>query len=180
MIQEESEDDLEEAGEGTPDLREVTHRREMSRAAQNPQQYMEQARDALGWSMHNTSGDVSRTVSEEGHIPDTQEAPDHDIHQSPDQDSVASDFEDNDEIQDIWGHLLGTGQPSSEEEPEVIETPSSAVLSDRLRQMTGLGQDDMAILQERLVEKAKAERQAYRDDSPVISVSFSRPCPNLS
>lgn len=179
MIQEESEDEVEEE-EGTPDLREVTHRREMSRAAQNPQQHMEQARDALGWSLSHSNGDESRAVSEEGHIPTSQEATTHGLHRMESQDSLGSNFEGDHDVQDIWGHLLGTGQSSSEDEPEVVETPSSAVLSDQLKKLSGLGQDDLAHLQERLVEKAKAERQAYRDDSPVIAVSLSSSTRNLA
>ena len=168
MIQEESEGELEE---DTPDIREVAHRREMSRAAQNPQQHMEQARDALGWSMNSATGDESRAVSEEGHIPATQQAT-HGLYRTASVDSTGSDFEDNDDMQDIWGHLLENERSSSEEEPQVIETPSSAVLSDQLKKLSGLGKGDLAHLQERLVEKAKAERQAYRDDSPIISVSL--------
>jgi hypothetical protein len=169
MIQEESEDELEDE---TPDIREVAHRREMSRAAQNPQQHMEQARDALGWSMNGATGDESRAVSEEGHIPATQHAT-NGLYRTASVGSSGSDFEENHDMQDIWGHLLDNERSSSEEVPQVIETPSSAILSDQLQKLSGLGQDDLAHLQERLVEKAKAERQAYRDDSPIISVSFS-------
>jgi hypothetical protein len=168
MIQEESEDELEEE---TPDIREVAHRREMSRAAQNPQQHMEQARDALGWSMNGATGDESRAVSEEGHIPATQQAT-YGLYRIASVNSSGSDFEENHDMQDIWGHLLENERSSSEEEPQVIETPPSAVLSNQLKKLSGLGQDDLAHLQERLVEKAKAERQAYRDDSPIISVSL--------
>jgi hypothetical protein len=173
MIQEESEDELEE---DTPDIREVAHRREMSRAAQNPQQHMEQARDALGWSMNGPTADESRAVSEEGDIPATQQAT-QGLYRTASVSSTGSDFEDNDDMQDIWGHLLENERSSSEDEPQVIETPSAAVLSDQLKNKSGLGQDDLAHLQERLVEKAKAERQAYRDDSPIINVSLpSRIC----
>ena len=173
MIQEESEDELEAGEEGTPDLREVSHRHEMSRAAQNPQKHMEEARDALGWSLNNRNGDESRAVSEEGHIPSTHETVTHDLPRTTSETSLTSNFADVHDVQDIWAHLLGTGQSSSEDEPVLLETPTSADLSNTLRQMSGLGQEDLAILQERLVEKAKAERQAYRDDSPIISVSFA-------
>jgi hypothetical protein len=109
MIQEESEDELEE---DTPDIREVAHRREMSRAAQNPQRHMEQARDALGWTMNNATGDESRAVSEEGDIPATQQAT-QGLYRTASVSSTGSDFEDNDDMQDIWGHLLENERSSS-------------------------------------------------------------------
>jgi hypothetical protein len=143
----------------------------MSRAAQNPQQHMEQARDALGWSMNGPTADESRAVSEEGDIPATQQAT-QGLYRTASVSSTGSGFEDNDDMQDIWGHLLDNQRSSSEEEPQVIETPTSAVLSDQLKKLSGLGQGDLTHLQERLVEKAKAERQAYRDDSPIIGVSI--------
>ena len=168
MIQEEREDQLEE---DIPEFREVAHRRQMSRAAQNPQQHMEQARDALGWSMNGATGDASRAVSEEGHIPATQQATEG-LYRTASASSTGSGFEASHDMQDIWGHLLENERSSSEEEPQVLETPSSAVLSAQLTKLSGLGQSDLAHLQARLVEKAKAERQAYRDDSPTISVSL--------
>jgi hypothetical protein len=179
MIQEESEDDLdqdERDHEDFPDIRQVSHRREMSQAAQNPQQHMEQARDALGWNLANNKGDSSRIVSHQGSIA-TSPSYDHmpashldEQREMAADDNETSDFEGEIDSEDIWGHLLGTGA-SSDDDQDKVETPSSAALSDALRQLSGLGQDDLAMLQGRLVEKAQAERQAIRDDSPTIAVS---------
>jgi hypothetical protein len=179
IIQEECEAELEEEEEDehTPDLQLVSHRREMSKAAQNPQQHMNQARDALGWSS-STAGDSSRVVSVQGYIANTHESnglsSSHsrsELHRVSSEESMVSDFEGDAGSGDIWEHVLGTGPSSSGGEPELLETPSSVALSDTLRKLSGLGRDDLAVLQERLVEKAKAEREAYRDDSPTISVS---------
>lgn len=180
MIQEESEAELEEEDDDhhTPDLQLVSHRREMSKAAQNPQQHMVQARDALGWSSSNT-GDSSRVVSVQGYIADTHEpnglSSSHsksDLQRVSSGESLASDFEGDDGPGDIWGLILGTTTSNSSENPELLQTPSSMALSAALRKLSGLGREDLAVLQERLIDKAKAEREAYRDDSPTISVSL--------
>ena len=180
MIQEESEAELEEEDDDhhTPDLQLVSHRREMSKAAQNPQQHMVQARDALGWSSSN-AGDSSRVVSVQGYIADTHEpnglSSSHsksDLQRVSSGESLASDFEGDDGPGDIWGHILGTTTSTSSENPELLQTPSSTALSATLRKLSGFGREDLAVLQERLIDKAKAEREAYRDDSPTISVSL--------
>jgi hypothetical protein len=169
IIQEESQDELEDGEAEASGLHEVGHRREIGMVAEHPAQDTEHATEALesessridGNQASLLAGDVIRrtleTSDEQARISSTS--------------SLSSSYQDDNGMQDIWAHVLGTGQTSSEEEPEAIKTPSSAVLSDTLRKLSGLGQDDLASLQDRLVDKAKAERQAYRDDSPIINVS---------
>lgn len=182
MIQEESEgedDTLIRKQQQSPDVRLVDHRREVSQHAQDPQQHMDQARDALGWNLKQDRKGDNRIVSHQASF-------DHGDPQHPsvslsdyyrsDSESVISDVSDfvGDDIIDVTlGGLLSSQSPSSDD--GVVQTPPVAIeltqLSNTLRGMTGLGQDDLVSLQERLVAKAIEERQAFRDESPVVPVS---------
>jgi hypothetical protein len=184
MIQEESEeeDDSRHDGNGSrnPDIRLVAHRREVSQSAQDPQAHVDQARNALGWNMQQNEKGDNRIVSHQAFV--GQAEPNHDPaslsdYYRSDSDSItsaSSDFAGNYNNSDAVIDALFGSQPASSE-GEVVQTPPStldpAALSDSLRKLSGLGQQEMALLQERLVSKAQAERQAIRDDSPTVPVS---------
>jgi hypothetical protein len=182
MIQEESEGEDEiDTGERqqTPDIRLVEHRREVNQYAQDPQQHMDQARDALGWNLQRNRKGDNRIVSHQASFEngDSQHplVSLSDYYRSDSESVVSdtSDFAGDDEIEITLDGLLGSHPSSSE--GEVVQTPPVALdptlSSNTLRTLTGLGQDDLVALQNSLVAKAIEERQAFRDESPVVPVS---------
>lgn len=196
IIEEEGEDRDNESmhREPTPDIQVIPQRKEMSRAPHDPQHHIQEAGGILGWKLKSGKGDTSRVVSEQGFIDGTGSAvsvtgaaPSALVHetqmramspegwqrtlrQAQSRQSLSSDYAADERSEHTWADLFTATEPSSESDS--LQTPSAAVLSDTLRQLSGLGKDDVAALQDRLVAKAKAERQAIRDDSPTMRVSY--------
>lgn len=180
-----------------PNIRVIPQRKEMAQAPHDHQQHIQEARDALGWNFKSGKGVTSRVVSEQGFIDGSTEsgaAPSsalmHDAHMramSPDdwkrtlreahsRQSLSSDYAADEPSEAVWGDLFTP--PNSSSDVESLQTPTSApsALSDTLRKLAGVGKEELAEMQDRLVTKAKAERQAIRDDSPVIGVSQDACC----
>ena len=175
-----------------PAVQVVSQRRETTPAPSDPQQQIQQAAGGMGWELKPGKGEASRVVSEQGFMGDTgstdpgatsSSAQTHDAHmraispegwqrtlrQAPSRQSLSSDYAVDEGSEPTWADLFTATDHSNESDP--LQTPASAVLSDSLRKLSGLGKEDVAILQDRLVAKARAERQAIRDDSPTMRVS---------
>lgn len=198
IIEEESEDSPELSEDGslhrqpTPDIRVIPQRKEMS--SNDPRAHIQQAGDALGWSLQPGTGGASRVVSEQGFIGGSTESATpssalmHEAHMTnltadswkrnlrqPDsRQSLASDYAADESGEVDWEDLFISSQAPSSDGETTLHTPATAALSDTLRKLSGLGLEDLAVLQDKLVQKAKAERQAIRDDSPVMPVSKAR------
>lgn len=178
----------------TPEIQVIPQRKEMSRAPNDPQQHIQEAGLRQGWNFKAGKGDTSRVVSEQGFIDRTgstdlsagpSSALQHDtnmramspegwqrtLRQAQSRQSLSSDYAADEGSERTWADLFTATEQSSES--ETLQTPSPAVLSNTLAKLSGLGMDDIAALQDRLVSKAKAERQAIRDDSPTMKVSYS-------
>lgn len=179
----------------TPDIQVIPQRKEMSLAPLDPQRHIQEAGGVLGWNLKAGKGDNSRVVSEQGFIDGTGSAvhvtgaapssalmhetqmrgmsPEdwqRTLRQAQSRQSLSSDYAADGASDHTWADLFTAAEPSSENDS--VQTLSTAVLSDTLRQLSGLGKDDVSALQDRLVAKAKAERQAIRDDSPTMRVSY--------
>lgn len=79
-------------------------------------------------------------------------------------DSLLSDFSDS--VSDIgWQQILG------HHAPVIVRRHSGDLSMDALQNLSGICKQDLSTLQTRLIEKAKAERQTLRENSPVAPVS---------
>ncbi|KAK8850669.1 hypothetical protein IAR55_004589 [Kwoniella newhampshirensis] len=90
------------------------------------------------------------------------------LRRSPSGNSHSSSFVESEGVDVHWAHLFDNSRPSSSdvEEPE---SPGAAV--EILRKLSGVGIEEMALFQGKLVQRAKVERQAVRGDldaSPVV------------
>lgn len=140
----------------------------------NQQGHFQESEDLL---QPESSRVKSRVVSQQATIADSSEASDlSSMLQSPTRtlrrlastDTIGSDY--NEDPSDNWERILGANPDDTTQStwPDNINTAG-----DMLRKLSGIGLDDLSTLQDRLVEKAKVEREILRggvSDSPKPSV----------
>ncbi|WVF67775.1 hypothetical protein IAT40_002536 [Kwoniella sp. CBS 6097] len=167
-----------------PELKQVTSRHSVAHSRRTGSEAsVHQLHHNLGWNLSPSAYDsVERAVSMQGTIEssntnsnaspaETPQSPTTALRRQASTDSLDSSFEEPSTAPSevVWTNVLDDARPQSCE-PETDSPDAPRQHSDILRKMSGLGMEDLAKLQEKLVVKAKQEREALRGDgidSPV-------------
>ncbi|WVQ95341.1 hypothetical protein IAU59_002438 [Kwoniella sp. CBS 9459] len=166
-----------------PELKQVTSRHSVAHSRRTGSEAsVHQLHNNLGWNLSPSAYESGeRAVSMQGTIEssnsnavspaDTPQSPATTLRRQASTDSLDSSFEEpsNAPSEVVWTSVFEDNRsPSSDSEIDSPDAPRKD--SDILRKMSGLGMEDLARLQEKLVVKAKQEREALRGDgleSPV-------------
>ncbi|WWC72730.1 uncharacterized protein I206_106694 [Kwoniella pini CBS 10737] len=185
--------------EWIPEVKQVVGRRSVANSRSTSEQSIHQLQQDLGWGLAVGQEARERTVSAQGTIDESDPKPLDEASESPDPlspantliragsthstSSSSSSFE-YDQIPDeiVWASVFDDSSPKTIElNTDGMISPEPRYQADILRKMSGMGMDEMRLLQEKLVTKAKAEREALRgdlDESPVVP--FSPPIPPVT
>ncbi|ORY28023.1 hypothetical protein BCR39DRAFT_213242 [Naematelia encephala] len=155
----------------------------MAQTTRNSNHNAEGEDRSLGWDLGIDSQVASQEGAIEGSI-DTSSSlhaePGHrrQVHKRDSSSSFSSTFEDYGSEEGAWHEGLNDSQPTSLD----TNVNTAVDLFDALRKLSGMGGEELAILQRKLVDKAKSERRELRalDESPFLPVSPTLPSNELS
>ncbi|WWC92465.1 uncharacterized protein L201_007423 [Kwoniella dendrophila CBS 6074] len=174
-----------QSDEYIPEVKQVSGRRSVANSRSVSQDSIHQLHHNLGWELAPGGEPLERTVSAQGTIDDSDVTPPNE-HESRTTDprrrsstsSTTSSFSDHAQPDSEigWANVIEKGPTDSLEaiDSDDLISPESIKEADILRKMSGMGLEEMMLLQEKLVIKAKAEREALRGDtldSPMVPYS---------
>ncbi|OCF45522.1 hypothetical protein I317_00424 [Kwoniella heveanensis CBS 569] len=173
-----------------PELKQVTSRHSVAHSRRTGSEAsVHQLRDNLGWNLSPSAYEpVERAVSMQGTIvssnsnsnaspAETPQSPTTTLRRPASTDSLDSSFEEPSTAPSeiVWTNVFEESRPQSCE-PDTDSPDAPGKDSDMLRKVSGLCIEDLARLQEKLVVKAKQEREALRGDdvdSPIAQYAAS-------
>ncbi|WRT70858.1 uncharacterized protein IL334_007857 [Kwoniella shivajii] len=170
-----------------PQVKQVVGRRNVANSRSTSEASVHQLHHNLGFGLVPGQEPFERAVSAQGMIdestPSTSaqttapQSPTLTLRRETSSTSIDSDFSEASKFPNdfIWENILENGTADIDTLEVNTSTPSQMGRDvEILRKMSGIGLEDMMLLQEKLVNKAKAEREALRGDvesSPTVSYS---------
>ncbi len=156
-----------------PEIKPVWSRRSVADSRRESESDIQRAQSALGWALGGDTSGLSRSVSQEGTIDGSSESWNHHQAQSP------SSIQRQDSLESLSSDFVGLpyDEVRFSRSYDSPITPNDDLGEDVeiLRKLSGVGKEELAMLQEKLVDRAKLERQALRGaggDSPSVAVTY--------
>ncbi|WWC65329.1 uncharacterized protein I303_107947 [Kwoniella dejecticola CBS 10117] len=173
-----------------PEVKQVQGRHSVANSRSISEHSLHQLHHNLGWGLDSSQESRGRTISSQGSIDGSDYTPPNEfidpsgpisptttLRRPTSTHSTSSSTFEQDQIPDeiVWANSFVNHSPKTIDlESDETSNLEPGYEAEILRKMSGIGMEDLMMLQAKLVVKAKAEREALRgdlEDSPMVPFS---------
>ncbi|WVQ63548.1 uncharacterized protein L199_001701 [Kwoniella botswanensis] len=164
--------------EFVPEVKQVVGRHSVANSRTTSSNSIHQLHHNLGWELAPGQEPFERSVSAQGTIDespnptppeanDAPQSPTNTLRRQTSSTSISSSFSEDAPVpgEIVWASVFNSDSPNGYDVgSDGMVSPEPCKEAEVLRKMSGMGMEELMLLQERLVMKAKAEREALRGD----------------